>query len=179
MTALQTSVTAHHGFEELPGPGVEAAADPDPCDVLAEAGGAHGDEAGEAGVARGQGHHVPHYVVIRRVPAIMDHGHIAGEDYQTDVSVPLQGTGGVAPCPGAWLPGDLDRNIYIIYRSIYLLSPAHLIRQGDGAPPEEVLAAPRGAGRLGGAGEGEAALVQVGQLARGPARRAVWVHRGL
>ena len=33
------------------------------------------------------------------------------EDYQTDVSVPLQGTGGVAPCPGAWLPGDLDRNI--------------------------------------------------------------------
>ena len=110
----------------------------------------------------------------------MDHGHIAGEDYQTDVSVPLQGAGGVAPCPGAWLPGDLDRNIYIIYRSIYInISPAHahLICQGDGAPPEEVLAAPRGAGRLGRAGEGEAALVQVGQLARGPARRAVWVHR--
>ena len=80
LTALQTSVTAHHGFEELPGPGVEAAADPHPRDVLAEAGGAHGDETGEAGVAGGQGHHVPHYVVIRRVPAIMDHGHIAGED---------------------------------------------------------------------------------------------------
>ena len=69
-------------------------------------------------------------------------------------------------------------DIRCIYRSIYInISPAHLIRQGDGAPPEEVLAAPRGAGRLGRAGEGEAALVQVGQLARGPARRAVWVHR--
>ena len=65
-----------------------------------------------------------------------------------------------------------------VYRNTLYISHAHLICQGDGAPPEEVLAAPRGAGRLGGAGEGEAALVQVGQLARGPARRAVWVHRG-
>ena len=96
--------------------------------------------------------------------------------HQTAVSVPLQGTGGVAPCPGARLPGDLDR---YIHRSIHIYLPAHLVCQGDGAPPEEVLAAPRGAGRLGGAGEGEAALVQVGQLARRPARRAVWVYRRL
>ena len=82
----------------------------------------------------------------------------------------------------AQVPGSLvtwtEISILSIHLSIYI-SPAHLIRQGDGAPPEEVLAAPRGAGRLGGAGEGEAALVQVGQLARGPARRAVWVHSGL
>ena len=82
----------------------------------------------------------------------------------------------------AQVPGSLvtwtEISILSIDLSISILSPAHLIRQGDGAPPEEVLAAPRGAGRLGGAREGEAALVQVGQLARGPARRAVWVHRG-
>ena len=79
----------------------------------------------------------------------------------------------------AQVPGSLvtwtEISILSVYLSIYI-SPAHLICQGDGAPPEEVLAAPRGAGRLGGAGEGEAALVQVGQLARGPARRAVWVR---